>query len=247
MTAAPATRVRTRPHGRARGTLLSLVAVSGLLLSGCGVSPNQLRPGVAAQVDDQTLTTSHADEVVDGVCQYFADNEDAAPAPRAAIRNTIVSSLVQQLAAQKLVEDYDLDLGEEYRSQLQDVESFAQTLPEDQAEPLTDANRALLLLQTVAVQVGTQLLEDEGQPSDDPQAAQTRGLQAVADVLKDGDVDLNPVYGLTVDDEGQVVPSDGLAVPVSEEATRAQTVADLTLESPDVLQAAEGLPASQLC
>ncbi len=63
---------------RWRALGLAGVLLSGGLLSGCGVSDEQLRPGVAAQVGDTEVSLEVVNDAVGVACDYFVDAQQVA-------------------------------------------------------------------------------------------------------------------------------------------------------------------------
>ena len=70
-----------------RSAAASLAAVA-LLTAGCGVSDNDVKPGVAAEVEGQQLSLSKVDKAVQDYCALAATNPQAQAAPIVTVEST---------------------------------------------------------------------------------------------------------------------------------------------------------------
>lgn len=243
---------------RRAGLGLAGLLLSGLVLSGCGVSDAALDPGAAAVVGDDRIATSDVDSAVTDYCGYFAGKSQA-PVARSAIRNTLLQVLVQRSVAQQMLDEAGLDIADsDYSATMNDFDT--NQLP--QLEGATDEQRAAVRLGVEAgtyadralTVIGQALLEDEGATAPLDQEAAVRGKRAFTEWLGANEVDLNPLYGLSVQDGDIAIASDELAVASSDVATMA---AIAPVDSPGDPQAqaeqekrlsyVATLPADQVC
>jgi hypothetical protein len=245
-----------------RVTAGAALAAAVLALSGCGVSGTDFRPGVAAQVGDVRLYSEDVDAAVDGACDFITEQADAAPADptqaapeaqrfqRSALRAELLQLLVQRAAVEQLLEENDLEVGSEYQAQLAAVEAQFDDATEAQANGLRTGNEAFQFVQSGLVVLGTELLQDDGQQVDpsQPDAAAARGFEELSQWLLDHEVEINPVYGVSLGDDGALTTeSDETSVVVSDEARFGMAAAPGA--EPDEEQQAyiDSLPASQTC
>jgi peptidyl-prolyl cis-trans isomerase SurA len=237
--------------------VLSALALATVLVAGtgCGVNGTGFRPGVAADVGDERVYTEVVDDAADKACDYFSAQDGAEAFPKAQLRGELLQLVVQQAAVEQLLEENDLDVPAVPEASVQDFldQQFAGAT-DRQAEGLGVGAEAVIVVQSGLTALGTQLLRDEGQQVDPSQqdAAVQRGFEALSQWLLDNEVELNPVYGVTLDEEGRLsAEADDTSVVVSEEAGYA---AQPDAESPpsqeeqDDRQAyLDSLPASQTC
>ncbi len=93
----------------------------------------------------------------------------------------------------------------------------------------------------VQTAVGAQLLEDEGSTDAQPEAQLARGQEAFADWITENGVDIDPEFGIELDN-GQVTPVDtSLSVPVGDSAKAAAK------EDVSDQEYATSLPAAHTC
>ena len=237
--------------------VLSALAIGLVLVvgTGCGVNGTGFRPGVAAQVGDKRVYTEDVDDAADKACDYFSDQEGAEAFPKAQLRGELLQLVVQQAAVEQLLEENGLDVPAVPDSSVQDFldRQFAGAT-DRQADGLGVGAEAVIVVQSGLSAIGTKLLQDEGQQVDPSQqeAAVQRGFEALSQWLTDNEVDLNPVYGVTLDDDGQLsAEADDTSVVASTEAGYAAQPdpedppsEDEQKERQDYL---DSLPASQTC
>lgn len=244
-----------------RSRLLSLAApalVAGLALSGCSVSDEEVLPGAAASVDGTTIPLSEIDETTRVTCQYYDDNpapDSAIPAyPLVTVRSQVVQTRLLEIAAKSLVDELDPRFRASYEDDVARIQEAYADLPDDEAQTLIDGDLASNYVVTAGLSLGDELLRAESgsEPTDDSLSFQ-RGLAAMQQWLTEHDVEINPVYGLRLDDTGTFVGDPGLSQPESDEATAAQDVVDLNLYTLDqagvdeLNAAAAGLPGDEVC
>lgn len=240
-----------------RAAILAPLLLAGLALNGCGVSDDQIRPGVAASVDGSDVTVSDVDDLADGTCTYLDASPDASTYPRVTIRRLFLETLVRREAAERLVADLGATLPADYASTVAGLAQDYTTESPSVARAMREGDEARYYVAYATAAIGNALLRKEtGAEPGNAQQISDRGTQAIDQWLAERDVEVNPTYGLSLRD-GAFVADDGLSVPVSSEATAADAVADIDLNSATAdnqaeLQAAiakanASLPTDQVC
>lgn len=234
-----------RPHRLgALGAAAALLA--GGLLSGCGVSDQQLRPGVAAQVGGTEVSLDEVDDAIDVACGFFVEQGQAG-FPRSLARQQFVSILVQRAAASEALAEEGLALGAEYDQAVNGLDEANAEIPADSRAPFVLLSEAATFVDAAAAELGEAALSDEGEVAADPALAVERGRTLLAEWLQTNGAEINPVFRLTVDDEGQVVTeTGGTSVAVTDLAT-SSLLDPLTSTQEQVTAAAAQLPPGQLC
>lgn len=238
---------------RRRLTVIPVV-LAGLALSACGVAQEQIRPGTAADVDGAGIDSSSVDETVDGACDYLDGQEGGGAIPRASLRRLVVQTLVREEAARQLVDELGADIASTYGEALGSIDLDYADAPDDQAEAMRTGDRSNTYVAFAADAIGNTLLREEtGSEPGDPQAIRDRGNLAIQEWLASNDVDLNPSFGLRLE-EGTFVADDGLSVPGSTDAVFAQGVSDIDLGGEDqeavnqaIIESVAQLPPEQVC
>jgi hypothetical protein len=225
----------------------------GAALNGCGVTDEEIRPGIAADVDGTVIRQSDLDDTVSGTCDYLDQAEGVSRFPRATVRRQLLQTLVRQVAAEHLVDELDVDLPDEYAPAIASIDKTYADAPGDQATAMREGDKASTYVAVASDAVGAALLRKEtGTEPQDANQIRARGTQEVAAWLGDHDVELNPTYGLRLDD-GSFVADDGLSVPESSEAVFARGVSDIDLGDADqdvatlIADATAKLPEDQVC
>lgn len=212
-----------------RAALVAPLLLLGLGLNGCGISDNEVRPGVAAQVDGTDVTSTEVDDLVSGTCDYLDDTEGAAAYPRVTVRRLFLETLIRREAAEQLVDDLDAELPGEYDTAIAGLAQDYADVPDDVAATMREGDRARYYVAYATAAIGDALLREEtGAEPADADAIGQRGNKAIADWIADHDVALNPTYGLRLQD-GAFVADDGLSVAVSTQAQDARAIADIDL------------------
>ncbi len=188
-----------------RSALLAPLLTLGLALSGCAVTGTGFQPGVAATVGDRTISTDRVDTLTTDFCSAIesADQPQAQMFPLGLLRSQVAQQLMLRAAADDLAERYDLETGPGYEQQIAQLKTATAQLSQDEQEAviLVEGNQAYLtdLLTTV----GTRLLEEEGRPSEDPNAAVLRGQDELFATLR-AEGEINPIYDTVITENGQL-------------------------------------------
>lgn len=222
------------------------VLVSGGLLSGCGVSDEQLRPGVAAQIGDTELALDDIDDAIADVCDFFTDQQQAA-FPRSLVRQQFVSVLIQRAAASAALDEADLALGSDFQQAVSGLDAANAQVPEAQRAPFVRLAEATTFIDAAATSLGTAAFSSEGDVPADPAIVTDRGRSIINEWIATNDVEVNPVFRLTVADDGQVVADQGGTSVATSDYASTGFLDPLTATEEQVVAAADQLPSSQLC
>jgi len=219
-----------------------------LLLSGCGIAGTQFHPGVAARVGDETITNDRVDELTTNYCSAIEKQVTAGgqSLPLTGLKTAITAQLAIQTAAEQIADQYGVEPGTDYKSQLVQFKQQA-----DSAGYEGEARDAYITVQStqalytdLLTQVGAILLSQEGTDDAGIDFQQARGLDELASFVDAEGMTFDPRYGLTV--------ADGLPKPADTDITYAE--GDLakqgqglaTSDTPDPNYVA-ALPLSSTC
>ena len=216
------TRRQTKPPiPMSSAAKLAMVAAAALLLTGCA----GLRPGVAAKVGDETITTKQVTDFASSFCSFLAKNEPG-DKPSADIRKMALSLLVEARLAHDFAKQHDVTWNEGgVDSTLKSVGESVSSFSDEKRQAFLDNVRYVLEGSDIVAQA-------VGQVSD--QAAFTAGRgQAVGAWAEEFGVEIDPRYGSW---SGFQVDGESGSLSVPEKAT-----------APNATDPLAGLPASQTC
>jgi hypothetical protein len=218
------------------------LAVAGLVVSGCAAVG--VHPGEAAVVGDESLSMRKIDRITQRYCRAYEPQITQASqrVPMRYLRQFVAASLSQRLLGQQLAEEYDVQPTSQYAQRVTEVsQPFATAAPELR-DAVVDVEAGSPYLQTVQIAIGEKLLAEAGQPTTDAKAALQRGQVATQDWLKTHSVDIDPVFGVSLEGGQFKADPDSTSYPVSGLASQgAQSSAQ-----PDPSYTA-ALPASAVC
>jgi len=207
---------RQRPARRPVGVVG--LALAGLALTGCGPSLG-IHPGSAVVVDDRTLSMSHIDTTASLYCKAYIptiqQQSSGGAVPMRFIRQFVAASLSERLIGEQLAEQYDVKPAKGYAQSQANVRQQFASAPQDQLDAVLDVEGGDPFLQNVQVAVGQQLTGNSGEATADLKAAQQRGQVATQDWLADHTVEVDPVFGVGVEDGQVQVVRDETSYPVS--------------------------------
>lgn len=200
-------------------TALSAVAV---FATGCGLSEEGPKPGVAAELDGKTLALEKVDDAVDDYCTLRAAHPDAVAASRAEIRTEFVLGWAQAVAVGELAPEYDVDLPPEAidRGAVEAAWGELGEIDEDNYETFEWLTWIQDRLNVPVESIGSRQLEEEDGEAQAGQPAVERGIEVIGEWLAEHEPDLNPVFGELDEETGRFV-GDALSVPVSDAAAAA--------------------------
>ena len=243
-----------RAAGRTVPALVAAAVAGSVLLSGCGVTGTDWRPGLAAEVGDDSLSSDEVDEYTGYFCDALDEGTfgQVAALPRGSLRQGVAGNLSLRLAADQLADDYGVTPGDYYQQVRSQAAESVSDLPDDARGPLVDVQSAPIYVSEVSLAVGRELLDREGGDSTDPDAAAARGQEALLAWLDDHEVDFNPSLNIRLTEDGGWEPaggSDATSVAVSDIATAGADdgVDDAGQPTPEYTAYVADLPASHRC
>jgi hypothetical protein len=191
----------TRPRGQ---VLAGVAAVAALTLSGCAGAT----PGVAADVGDQTLSTSDIDQLSVAYCDGLEDQLSSSGAvfPMSYVRAYVVRNLTVRAAAEQLAEKYAVDLPPSYDQALRDLRVQLTGFREDRIDQVLEVESVSAYVQAVETEVGSALLAEAGDTGADDATKLARGADALQQWISEHPADINPRYGITVSDPSLDAP-----------------------------------------
>ncbi|MEH3068708.1 MAG: hypothetical protein PGN15_11925 [Aeromicrobium erythreum] len=218
----------TRRRSRSAGALVPPLALTAVLLAGCGGS---ISPGAAATVDGTTITMAQADRTADVLCEVSlfsaAQSGGGSTIDNADVRRQAVSELVSGVVAREVAAREGIRVP---RSAY--VFTGEQRAQVEQALPDVDVDEAVRVLEAgqrtyaIAEKLGEAAT---GQRADDTNAQQLQqaGRSVLADALRKADVSIDPRFGLG-DDGQQMAATGSLSVPAAADTRDRPLIAPAT-------------------
>lgn len=224
---------------RARLAAAAVGVVAVGLLSGCGVADEGIRPGVAAEVGDTTISLDDVEGAAEKLCDLRGKDPatKGVPVSGAEVRTRALQTFVLRTIADGLAEDYDLTPSPSFAI----LEEAADDEGTVQAREVLGLSYLVNVMQAVGAQES-----ESGTPPDEQLAAGIKLAQAwTADV----GVRTNPMFpDITVGDEAvEFVRDDDLSVAVSDFAEEALSDAGRLGQAEADSEYAKTLPESQRC
>lgn len=215
---------------------LAVVAVAGtVLLSGCGSA----RPGVAAQVGDDTITLSDVDEQSQLICQAV-EKDLQSPLPMGLARYQILTGQISRSIADQVAEEYDVEPDAGYDSALSAARTQVAAYPEETRETLITVSTNQVYVQSIMEAAARKALADEGTTDPTVDEVTKRSQQMFSQWADTHTVEIDPRFGFDFADGTFARVETGVSHAVSDTAT-----AGLKPE-PDPAVTAE-LPVAQRC
>jgi hypothetical protein len=239
--------ILTRQRRAPVAVALSVVGV--LLLSGCGSSVG-VHPGAAAVVGGETLSMNKIDDTTLLYCKaYVASSQQSqqgqsGPEPMGLFRSFVASGLAKRALGSELADAYSVEPASGYQSQVSQIQQALASAPADERQAVVDVAASDAYLQNVQVSIGQKLTGNEGTAQADVKANLQRGQVATQDWLKDHDIFVDPVFGLTVDG-GQFTRQQDQTSYARSSLARGGVAAFGQQGPPSSYTAA--LPAAQIC
>lgn len=227
-----------------RAMLPSVIACTALAVSvaGCGVSDEGIRPGVAAEVDGQTLELGKLDRAVQDYCDLLASNDASTAVPTAAVRADLTRLWTQAVAVEEIADTYRVDLPSDVveRDFVERAWSSLGEIDDDNYESFEWLTWVQLRVNDPLLEIGNQIVLDESGQMADQDTAAARGFEAVSAWLEEAGVEFNPVFG-HLDPETDQFEGDALSIAVSAGAR------DGVQKPPFSAEQVAALPATQRC
>jgi peptidyl-prolyl cis-trans isomerase SurA len=227
-----------RPGLRARTLRAAALVSAGLLLTGCGAA----RPGVAAQVGDETITVATIDDAASALCDYIKSGGQQV-VPRSFARSYLLVSLVQESIGRQVAAEYDVTAGPDYLTRVAGVREQLKAVPDAQRDALLILNTGTPYHDAVLQEAAKAVLAEQGVASPSPEQVQGQTKLLAAQWAAGNVVDVDPRFSVTVTDGVAAPTGNGsLGLAVSGAATSGAVEDPATLS-----EYAQSLPASQRC
>lgn len=211
-----------------------MVALAGLLLTGCGSAS----PGVAVKVGDEEITTRHVDEVTSNYCTAVGELESAVP--MGFVRQYVVQLLTLRSQASQIADEYGVEPGSTYYDDVAQRQSAAEAQPEEVRDDFVELASTSAYAQDILDQVGRIVLEEQGVTDPSAEQATQAGIDVFNQWPNTHDLEIDPRFGLRNVD-GVLSPVDtNTSVAVGETAK-----SGLSTEPDPAF--AETLPVSHRC
>ena len=213
--------------------LIALASASIFLLTGCGAVPG-FNPGVAARVGDETVSVEEVDDVATSFCEYVEGQLQAGQVlPQHYLRGQVAGALALRTAVDQFAAEQGVTATEDYDQAVAQAQQQLGDLPEEQVDAVIDVQGVQFYLQAVETAVG------EAQGATGEKATQA-GEQAFQEWLAEQDVDVNPRFGVSIEDGVPRTVDTSLSFGLGETSKKADA------EQPDTAYAAT-LPETQRC
>ncbi len=239
-----------RTIARARLTAAAVGVVAAGLLSGCGVAQDGVRPGVAAEVADTTISQADVEQATEDRCEVLGElaGEDDQPVSGARVRDLALQGEVLREVGGQLAEEYDVESGQFYDNAQAEIRSQLEGLDEDLVDRVMVSLSSTDYFVDILIQVGRQELGIS--ESDDPDGQQgfAQGLEIAQQWQDEHPITTNPRYsGMEIGDsnEGVLTTRDDISTAVSDFARDALGAAEDPLAEDPAYAAS--LPESQRC
>jgi hypothetical protein len=232
-----------RRAGRAQRTAgVLIVALVGLgVLSSCSTN---LTPGVAATIDDATISQNHVDSVVTAACAYTAANSSAqtpTPISLANLRSAITGALVQFSVIDSAARAMKLTASP---AAIENIASQSQIPPGLNAADkkalegfFYDVGKSTAQTQLIGAHLADPSVTDSAQVKGDNSKQATKYLTSY---VRTRDIRVNPAYGRW-NGSAVVGGSGSLSAPVSTLAKDSETAASNSQAN------TSALPSVQVC
>jgi hypothetical protein len=223
---------------RARIAAAAAGVVAAGLLTGCGIADEGVRPGVAAEVGDTTISLDDVEDAAEKLCDLRGEDPTTkgVPVSGAEVRTRALQTLVLRTIADGMAEDYDVTPSPSFAN-LEEAADDAGTV---QAREVLGLSYFVNTMQVVGAQ------EAPGAAAQDQLAA---GIAAAQKWTEREGVKTNPVFpDIAVGDVAlEFTRDDDLSVAVSDFAEDALADADRLAQQEGDSAYAATLPESQRC
>jgi hypothetical protein len=207
-----------------------------LLLTGCGSA----RPGVAAQVGDETISLSDIDETAVLWCKAVEPELQGQVVPMRFVRAAVLGSMLERAVAEQIAEEYGVEPSESYRAAVAQQTQAAEVYPADTREALVEVSTSAAYRTSVLDAAATAALKADGIDSPTVDQVTQRGEDLFKTWPDSNEVVIDPRFDVRLAD-GSLTPAE---TTVSFGLSRAAR--DGVAEQPDPAYA-QSLPDSQRC
>lgn len=228
-----------------RTRALIALAACAVLLGGCGSA----RVGVAAQVGDQSFTTTDVDRLASSYCDFYErqlTGQNAA-VPMELAKASVVGALSMRAAADQLADEYDVSAGESYEQARANLEQTTEAAgaSESAAEAVVIVDSTSDYVTAVLQEVGRVSLAEEGTEDASSDDALARGQDILTTWVAQHQPEIDPRYGLELTGTQPERVDTTTSFPLSAFAQSALPANQESQE--DVTSFARSLPESQRC
>lgn len=197
---------------RAR-TLGAVAAVAVLALTGCGA----LRPGVAVQVGDETISASDLDTAATEFCTAIEPQleQQAESIQNSFLRSYVAGTLALRSVAEQMAEEHGVDVRED-ETYLQTITQLQQSLaqvPEDARDTVIEIESAQAYVDAVQRAVGETLVE-----GGEEQEIAAAGREEFDSWISENGVDFDPSLNTVIEDGVFAMKDQSVSVAVSDTA-----------------------------
>lgn len=223
-------------RARRRVTVAAVAASTALLLGGCGLET----PGVAASVEDATITDQRVDDFAQVLCSLGGLQGEQSGTPTSQARHRSLEILLADELARQ-VADVDAADPATVQEAVDLTNAGRESVPEELRDTFDEVVREYAVAQVAIMELGRESLAAQGRPLEEitEDEAYAEGERLRQEYAQRADVSVDPRFGTLVG--GVLRPASGsLSVPVSDFA-----VAGAAEQPGDELVGA--LPATQKC
>lgn len=230
----------------------AMALCTAVLLSGCA----GLQPGVAARVGDETIDVSDVNRITDGYCLAYERQleSEGNVLPRDFLAGNILFRLALSAAARQLAADYGVEPTAAYTDSLATLKQTVAVLTPAAAEARLAVDSSGTYVDDILGTIGRQQLEEDGVADPTAEDSLARGRDVLRVWLTENEPDIDPQYGLEVNDLQPDFIETGTSLAASDSA-RLAARAHLLFGSPDLTEDeqreladyARSLPSSQRC
>ena len=208
------------------------------LLTGCA----GVQPGVAVQVGDETIRVSEINRITDGYCQAYERQleSDGEVLPMEFLVSNILYRLALSAAARQLADEYGVTPSSAYTENVATLEQTVSELEPLAAEARLAVEGGGAYVSDILTSIGRQELESDGVADPSEEEALARGQDVMTVWLAENEPDVDPQYGLRINDLQPSFIDTSTSFAVSDEAVAGSN------REPDSSYAGE-LPDSQRC
>jgi hypothetical protein len=197
---------------------LAAVGASVLVLAGCGSA----RPGVAIDVEGQTVSLNRVDSMAAEVCAGLGPATEASGSTLAKrdAQTTVAAYLLSATLAEQFADEVGVRTSSGYADDLRNVEQqlAAQGVPQEHLEGVVEFYALDSYVTDIQAQAGAAALAQEGVADAGQEQAQQVGGQLFAEWAQARDVVIDPRYGIEMSEQGPTYADTDVSIIVSDAA-----------------------------
>ena len=201
---------------------LAAVGLGVLVLAGCGSA----RPGVALEVEGQRVSLDRVESMAAGLCGGLGplNEQSGSTLPRSSAQTEAAAMYLNDLLAQQFADEFDLSPTPAYAQQVSALEQevVAQGVAAEHVDPVVEFLSTHALVSDLQAQAGRAAMAEQGTAEAPAEQAQQAGAAVFAAWSAERDVEIDPRFGLGLEEGNLVIADNDLSVAVSEVASIAQ-------------------------